>query len=152
MHPSVFLINKSIYDKVGYCAPICPSYFLSNQLLREFGVGGCMSHNRDVMNMMSTFCMDKEEHLVVEQSDKLTNKRVVISVDGGRTRTRAYTGAVNNMGHPSYDTPWCEPKLFVIDVLNDKGKPDIKEKPLYGCRFDEQDFLDLLRRSVMFTI
>jgi hypothetical protein len=138
--------SPSYYDKLGYCATICPSYFLSNQLLRKFGVGGCMSHNRDVMNMLSTFCMDKEEHLVVEQSDKLTNKRVVISVDGGRTRTRAYTGEVNKMGHPSYDTPWCEPKLFVIDVLNDKGKPDIKEKPLYGCRFDEQDFLNLLRR------
>lgn len=141
--------SPSYYDKVGYCATICPSYFLSNQLLRKFGVGGGISHNRDIMNMMSSFCMDKEEHLVITQNDKLTNKRVVISVDGGRTRTRDYTGLVNDMGHPSYDTPWCEPKLFVIDVLNDKGKPDIDEKPIYGCRFDEQDFLNLLRRYLL---
>jgi hypothetical protein len=43
------------------------------------------------MNMMSSFCKDKEKHLVIETNDKLTNKRVVISVDGGRTRTREYT-------------------------------------------------------------
>jgi hypothetical protein len=138
--------SPSYYDKVGYCTTICPSYALSNQLLRKFGVEGCISHNRDLMNMLSSFCMDKEEHLVIETSDKLTNKRVVISVDGGRTRTREYTGLMNDLGHASYDTPWCEPKLFVIDVLNDKGRPDIDEKPLYGCRFDEQDFLNLFRR------
>lgn len=138
--------SPSYYDKVGYCTTICPSYALSNQLLRKFGVGGGISHNRDLMNMMSSFCMDKEEHLVIETSDKLTNKRVVISVDGGRTRTREYTGLMNDLGHAHYDTPWCEPKLFVIDVLNDNGKPDIDEKPLYGCRFDEQDFLNLFRR------
>ena len=64
------------------------------------GVGGGISHNRDLMNMLSSFCMDKEEHLVIETSDKLTNKRVVISVDGGRTRTREYTGELNDLGHP----------------------------------------------------
>ena len=143
------LLGKSspgYYDKVGLCTTICPSYNISNQLLSKFGIAGCISHNRDIMNRLGAFCKDKEEYLVINSSDKLTNKRVIISADGGRTRTRTYTGEVNDLGKPMYDTPWCEPKLFVIDVLDEQGKPDALVNPLYGCRFDEHEFLDLLRR------
>ena len=43
-------------------------------------------------------------------------------------------------------TKLIEPKLFVIDVLDEQGKPDARVNPLYGCRFDEPEFWDLLRR------
>ena len=143
------LIGKTspgYYDKMGLCTAICPSYYISNQLLMKFGISGCISHNRDIMNKLGNYCRDKEEELVIRPSDKLTGKRVVISADGGRTRTRNYTGEVNEFGQACYDTAWCEPKLFVIDVLNDKGQLEAHSQPIYGCRFDERDFLDLLER------
>ena len=138
--------SPAYYDKVGLCTAICPSYYISNQLLKKFGISGCISHNRDIMNKLGKYCKDKEEELVIRGSDTLTGKRVVISADGGRTRTRNYTGEMNEFDQACYDTAWCEPKLFVIDVLNEKGQLEAHSQPIYGCRFDEQDFLDLLKR------
>ena len=138
--------SPSYYDKVGMCAIISPSYAISNQLLTKFDVRNTISHNRKVMNSLGAFCNDKEADLVLKSGENVTNKRVVISIDGGRTRTREYNGNLSELGHECYASPWREPKLFVIDLLNEFGKVDTKESPIYGCRFEEQDVLDLLKR------
>ncbi len=71
---------------------------------------------------------------------------MVISVDGGRSRTRSYDGNYNDSGNATYQTAWCEPKLFVIDVLDEHGQPQRHELPFYGRRFAEADVLALLER------
>lgn len=141
--------SPSYYDKVGMCAIISPSYALSNQLLTKLNVKNTISHNRKVMNSLGTFCSDKEEELVLKSGENVRDKRIVISIDGGRTRTRVYNGNLNEAGNECYASPWCEPKLFVIDVLNEFGKVDPKESPIYGSRFAEQDVLDLLKRYLV---
>lgn len=141
--------SPSYYDKVGMCSIISPSYTLSNQLLTKFNVKNTISHNRKVMNSLGTFCSDKEEHLVLKSGENVTGKRIVISMDGGRTRTREYNEKFNEAGNECYASPWREPKLFVIDVLNELGKVDTKEMPIYGCRFEEQEVLDLLKRYLV---
>ncbi|MCB9300750.1 MAG: hypothetical protein H6566_08900 [Lewinellaceae bacterium] len=70
----------------------------------------------------------------------------MISIDGYRTRTRSYDDNYNDSGNATYQTAWCEPKLFVIDVLDEKGQPERHELPIYGCRFAEADVLALLER------
>ncbi len=42
-----------------------------------------------------------------------------------------------------------EPKLFVIDVLDENGRPDQQELPIYGCQFNEEDVLHLLERYLI---
>lgn len=138
--------SPSYYDKVGMCAIISPSYILSNQLLSKFDVKNTISHNRKVMNGLGTFCSEQEEHLVLKTGENVAGKRIVISIDGGRTRTREYNETLNEAGNECYASPWREPKLFVIDILNEQGKVDPKETPIYGCRFDQDDILGLLRR------
>jgi hypothetical protein len=115
----------------------------------KFDVKNTISHNRKVMNSLGTFCSDKEEHLVLKLGENVMGKRVVISIDGGRTRIREYNETLNEAGNECYASPWREPKLFVIDVLNEQGKVDPKETPIYGCRFDEDDVLGLLRRYLI---
>lgn len=134
-----------LYDKVAYCSALCPSYDFAHQALRKFGTNVCLSSVRDITNRLAEHCFEHgEENVMLEETETLIGKRVVISMDGGRTRTRVYTGELNDKGQAEYETPWKEPKLFVIDVLDEHGHPSRFEVPIYGCRFDESAVLDLL--------
>lgn len=141
--------SPSYYDKVSMCSIISPSYSVGRELLNKVNIDNTMSNTRDLMNTLGLFCSDKEEYLSLDVNENVNGKRVVISLDGGRTRTRTDDGEVNNAGNKCYETNWCEPKLFVIDILDENGKVDVKEKPIYGCRFDEKEVLDLLSRYLV---
>lgn len=142
--------SPGLYDKVGFCSALGPSYDLAQQTLMKFGVEICLSSVRDLTNRLAEHCYEQgEENLMLEAGESLAGKRVVISIDGGRTRTRSYDGQVNQAGHLTYQTEWCEPKLFVIDVLDEKGRPDRYELPIYGCRFSDEEIVSLLERYLL---
>ncbi len=63
--------------------------------------------------------------------DFLKDKRVAAAVDGGRARTRKNKkGKCTKKNRKRFSTPWREPKLLVIYVLDEKGKRDKRHKPL----------------------
>jgi hypothetical protein len=136
-----------LYDRVGYCSAISPSYDTGHQTLSKFGVKICLSSVRDITNRLANYCNKLgEEHLIIKKNETVSGKRVVLSIDGGRTRLREYTEEVNEKGNSTYDTAWCEPKLFVIDILDDEGNAAREELPIYGVRYLEEDFFELLKR------
>ena len=62
----------------------------------------------------------------------LAGKRVRISLDGGRVRTRRRRrGRKTAQGRHGFATPWREPRVLVIDILDDQGRPDRLRLPLY---------------------
>ena len=139
--------SPGLYDRIGFCAALCPSYAAAHQTLAKFGTHLPLSRVRTLCNHLGKKCFDYgEENLTLEEGESLAGKRVILSLDGGRTRTRCYTDALTQLGNPRYDTPWREPKLFVIDTLNQKGKRDGRGRPIYGCRFGKSDVLELLRK------
>lgn len=86
--------------------------------------------------------------------DVLKDQKVVIAVDGGRTRLR-----INKKGRRSAKThrhgyvgQWVEPKLFTIYVVNEQGKKvktldiPITNDGTYG---DYQDCLELLEMHLV---
>jgi hypothetical protein len=76
----------------------------------------------------------------------LKGKTVLVSTDGGRCRQRLpKRGRRQANGHHRYDTPWREPKEFVIYVLDKKGRPDPKCRPFYdGTMGDCDDIFMML--------
>lgn len=140
-------VSPGLYDRVGFCSALGPSYDVGHQVLSKFNTEICLSSVRDINNQLANYCFtQQEEELIVKTDESLEGKRVVLSIDGGRTRTRTYTGKVNELGNCKFDTNWREPKLFVIDILNESGQPDGNAMPIYGCRFGEQDVFKLLSR------
>lgn len=139
--------NSSInhIDKVCMSSIICPSYSIANQLLMRFGVRQSISRVRKLTNEVAAHCQELEVQLSLSKGETLKGKRVVIGVDGGRVRIRNYTGKKNESGNAIYETPWREPKLFVIHVLDEKGKLDKDIRPIYGCRFSEKAMVSLLQ-------
>jgi len=82
---------------------------------------------------------------MVSETDNLAGKRVVISTDGGRIRTRNYQAEKNVQGtHHKFETPWKEPKLFVITVIDQNGKIERTELPIYDATFGEEGLFRLL--------
>ncbi len=136
-----------LYDRVGFMAMLSPSYDLAHQGLTKFGSEICLSSVQKITDRLAQRCDELgHENLIMEPGYNVEGKTIVISMDGGRSRMREYTGQVNENGQATYQTPWREPKLFVIDVLDQDGQPDRHELPIYGCQFKEEDVLDLLER------
>lgn len=138
--------NSSInyIDKVCMSSVLCPSYNIANQLLIRFGIQQSITRVRKLTNKVATHCQDLEVQLSLSAGETLKSKRVILGIDGGRVRTRIYTQKKNELDNAMYETPWREPKLFVIHVIDEQGKLDSKTLPIYGCRFSEDKMLSLL--------
>ena len=70
----------------------------------------------------------------------LANKRVVIATDGGRLRERrdAKRGRKRaKTGRRGYRTPWREPKMLVIYVVDDQGEQMSNFRPVYDATLQD---------------
>ena len=137
--------SPALYDKVGLCAALCPSYDTGHESLTKFGVQLGLSSVWVVSNRLAQACHAAGEvELSTKSDESLAGKRVVLDMDGGRTRTRKYNDEYTEKSYEQYDTAWREPKLFVVDILDDEGRPARTELPIYGCRFDQSHLFSLL--------
>ena len=70
--------------------------------------------------------------LPVSSDGPLAGKRVRVSLDGGRVRTRRkHRGRKTAKGRHGFAAPWREPRVLVIDILDEHGQPDRLRLPLY---------------------
>lgn len=96
---------------------------------------GCVLDFKTIRNIVKRFaararsCQEQGE-LPSETLD-ISGCRVVISIDGGRIRTRKNKrGPKTKKGRRRYHTDWREPKLFIIYVINDEGRMEKNFCPL----------------------
>jgi len=79
-------------------------------------------------------------NLPLPEKGVLWGKRVRISLDGGRVRTRRVRpGRKTRKGRHRLDTPWREPRVLVIDILDEEGAADPLRLPLYDVLLDDAD-------------
>ena len=78
--------------------------------------------------------------LPIPSDGPLKGHRVRVSLDGGRVRTRqSWPGRKTQSGRHRFDTPWREPRVLVIDILDDEGWADPLRLPLYDVVLEDAD-------------
>ena len=114
---------------------ICPSFEVGQKLLSEHEISANASQMRELSLKLGDISVKQGEEILLTELEKehgLADKRVVIALDGGRSRIRQPNGEVSNKGYECYETPWNEPKIIVIHVLDEQGALNKKEElPLY---------------------
>lgn len=71
------------------------------------------------------------DHVTVHEPPPLAGKRVVVGLDGGRLRLKINKIGSDQTPTRKYSTDKCEPKLFAIYTIDDKGKKDRKGEVFY---------------------
>jgi len=70
----------------------------------------------------------------------LAGRRVRVSLDGGRVRVKInHRGRRTKKGRHRFSTPWREPRVVVIEILDEEGRPDPLKLPLYDGLIDCAD-------------
>lgn len=142
--------SPGLYDLTTHASVLAPSYDLAQCLLARHEVCSSVSSLRKITNRVADVCQSYgEASLLLEEGESLAGKRVAISTDGGRSRTREANGKQNSNGRDTFDTPWREPKLFVIEVIDEEGRLSQHHLPIYGCRFSDEDHLQLLKEYLV---
>ena len=72
---------------------------------------------------------------------ELAGRRVGVAVDGGRARTREFSpqGRKTKSGRRRFQTPWREPKLLIIYVLDERGHSDPSFPPFIDGTMEGPD-------------
>ncbi len=79
-------------------------------------------------------------NIPVSPDGPLANRRVRVSVDGGRTRVRENKkGRKTKNGRHRFNAPWCEPRVIVIDLLDKDGNYNSLRLPIYDTLIDDCD-------------
>jgi len=73
--------------------------------------------------------------------ESLAGERVLVSIDGGRIRTRQTRCGrkPKDKRHHRYDTPWKEPKVIAISSINKKGRRKKGSPIIYDGTIDNLD-------------
>jgi len=122
--------SAPLREEVSRTTIFMPSFELSRQELSRRGVDLDVKTVRRITlelgeEALSARKMDvqKWREGKFPASDAFRGKRVVVATDGGRVRTRENRpGRKTSKGRHRFQTPWREPKLLVIYVVDEKGR------------------------------
>ena len=126
----------------------CPSFELSKEILRYQGVHANYDRIRALSLSLGESCKKNRSKIQLKEGESLAGKRVLISIDGGRTRMRLYEENDKSKRSQKYSTPWKEPKLFVITTIDKKGKINKEELPIYDSSFGDDETFEILENSL----
>jgi len=122
---------------------ICPSFEVSKSLLRYQNIKSNYERIRQVSLGLAESCIANRSSIQLSKGETLADQKVVIAMDGGRTRTRVYEK--DKVGRKEkYTTQWREPKMFVIATCDDQGKLNKDCKPIYDTTFGDDEIFELL--------
>jgi len=122
---------------------LCPSFEVSKSLLQYQGIKANYEKVREVSLGLATDCITQRTCIQLESNESLAGQKVVISMDGGRSRMRIYETDKKGRAH-KYETPWREPKMFVITTCDEAGKLNKIQKPIYDGTFGDDETFELL--------
>jgi hypothetical protein len=142
-------ITPATAEKIARMATICSSFQEAQEQLARTGFEiewkAMRRHVWDFGQQALEAHLHRLEKWVsglASGEEKLTGMRVVVSVDGGKLRTRTPNkrGARTKKGRKGFTTQWVEPRVVCIYLIDDKGKKVAEgEVCWYDASIDDAD-------------
>ena len=130
--------TPAYYSYVSMLSILCPSFDIVLQILKDQNIQAEYKRIKKIAYNVGEKCFSNRIQIGLNYDENVSGKRVIISVDGGRTRMReenpdkkpskSYKGK-----RAKFDTPWREPKLLVIHILDKDGSISKAELPIYDA-------------------
>ena len=73
---------------------VCPSFDITHEILNQLNIECNYNRIRDLAIHLGNNCKNDRIKNGLKENETLAGKRVVISTDGGRSRTREKTGEI----------------------------------------------------------
>ena len=130
--------TPAYYSYVSMLCILCPSFDIVVKILEDQKIAAEYNRIKKIAYKVGEKSFLNRIKIGLKSGETVTGKRVIISVDGGRTRMREENPdkkpSKSNKGkRKKFDTPWREPKLFVIHILNKDGSICKTELPIYDA-------------------
>jgi hypothetical protein len=132
------------YSYISMLSILCPSFDIVIQILKDQKIQAEYKRIKKIAYQVGEKSFSHRVQIGLKPNENVSGKRVIISVDGGRTRLREENP--DKKPSPSYkgkrakfDTPWREPKLFVIHILDKDGSIIKTELPIYDAVINDAD-------------
>lgn len=143
--------SPKYFSLVSMMSVVCPSFELAGQVLDEHCIQAKYKRMRRLSILGGAVGRGLGISAQLDVGENLAGMRVVVLIDGGRSRMRENNGKISAKGYQKYDTPWREPKLIVIHVLDQKGQiGKTIRKPFYQAAIQDakacmKDLVEMLR-------
>jgi hypothetical protein len=133
-------------SQVVQMALLCPSFAVACEVLSLRGIRVDVKTIRRLCGLLGEFGLENRCTVSLEPGEIVAGKVVVIGIDGGRLRLREKKRGrkVSGMKRQGYNTPWREPKLFTIYVLDEQGHVEKSCHPLHDATLGDADEMFIL--------
>ncbi len=124
-------VTPYVCSNIAKYGTVATSFEMAKQTLKDWGLKISLERisrltykfGREGLSRRQSKILALEQDRL-ETGESLKDKRVIISVDGGRTRVRNYDQKKTNpkTQRKKYTGEWIEPKLLTIYTVDEKGK------------------------------
>jgi len=142
--------TPAYYSYISMLSIFCPSFDIVIKMLKDQNIAAEYNCIKPIAYQVGERCFSHRVRIGQKPGENVAGKRVIISVDGGRTRMRELNpdkkASQSSKGkRAKFDTPWREPKLFVIHIFDKDGSIMKTELPIYDAVINDANFcFDLL--------
>lgn len=141
--------SPCLYSLLSMLCVLCPSFDVAHSVLRHQGINLDYKTIRRIVLAVGECCFAYRLGINIGSEERVSGKRIIVSVDGGRTRIRQSKKKKKpkvpdkelekDSKYGKFDTPWKEPKLLVIQVLDEEGNLSKEHLPIYDAQIGHAD-------------
>ena len=128
-------------DEVVKMALLCPSFSVAHEVLSSRGMAIDVKTIRRLCRLLGAVGLAHRGAISLGAGEHVEGKTVVIGIDGGRLRTRKKKRGRRAAGlkRGGFHTPWREPKLFTIYVIDEEGRMEKTGSPVHDATLGDAD-------------
>lgn len=135
--------SPEFVDEAVKLALLCPSFDVARQVLDARQIKLDKKALRRLCKALGKVGLEQRATVALEEEISFVGRTVYIGIDGGRMRMREPKRGRKPKGkkYAGYDTPWREPKLFTIYMLDQKGRVEKSFAPLHDATLGNADLM-----------